>query len=78
MNNYLWRSWGNTTQRFLFSTQHKIAQTQIKVKGIQESIKRLNDAAKEKTLDKKDEKHYMTKMSPDRIDKIGSHTLLDK
>ncbi len=29
-------------------------------------------------MDKKDEKHYMTKMSTERIDKIGSHTLLDK
>jgi hypothetical protein len=50
----------------------------LKVTGIKESIKKLNDKAKLKTLDSKNDKVYISKMSPDRIEKIGAATLLDK
>ena len=38
----------------------------------------MNDEIKAKEQSKKDQKYYIQKMSPQRIEKIGSQTLLDK
>jgi hypothetical protein len=67
VNNRLYRLFSTTTQP-----------TKFDHKRISEQIKKLNEEAKTKTLDKKSDKLYITKMSPDRIEKIGSQTLLDK
>lgn len=42
------------------------------------SISEMNDKLKEKHHNKKSEKTYISRMSPERVQKIGSATLLDK
>jgi hypothetical protein len=60
--------------RFRFATTVKVFDPQ----GTAERIKRLNEAQKRVQETKKDEKLYIQRMSPERIEKIGAQTLLDK
>lgn len=45
---------------------------------IKDSITQMNEDLKLQQKEKKEERHYLTKMSPDRLEKVGSQTLLDK
>lgn len=52
--------------------------TKFDPKRINDQIAKLNEDAKNRSVDRKNDKVYINKMSPERIEKIGSQTLLDK
>jgi len=68
----LYRLFSNTSATPT-NTKAKFDPTKIK-----DQISKLNVEAKVRGLDKKGDKQYISKMSPERLEKIGSQTLLDK
>ena len=62
----------------LFATSASTTTTKFDPKRINDQIAKLNEDAKNRSVERKNEKVYINKMSPERIEKIGSQTLLDK
>jgi len=56
----------------LFATTTTASTAKFDPKRISDQIAKLNEDAKNRSVDRKNEKVYINKMSPERIEKIGS------